>query len=891
MRFLIPLLILAADPGASIDLEIQEAFDVYRCDFTHQIVSAETRDADINYDGWPDDWKRRRGRGFPTYIKIGIVGEAPPPAETSGSASAAAAQRWLRVDLDGGAASVFAPPQEVSPRFAYVLEGRLRTDGLVNDVAYYSIAFYDANDRLLEQYDSPRIRTAGEWRTVSIGPLAPRSEQVRKAVIGLHVAPGEPGDLRGSACFDDLRLARLPRMSLTANRVHHVYDNPEEIVVNYEASGVREPNPLLTLRVYDVFGKVVDEDVRQFIAQPSTRPSGRAAGDNITYSGSATWTPRITEPGYYRVDAELGTQQGGAQRRSLSLAVIAAEKLPTASFKGPGQFGWCLPHDGDPLPLEALASLATLSGVQWVKLPAWFNADDKVLGDRLARFVERVEQDGVTVVGVLDRPPVESQLVFTDEEEIPVASMFVEKDAWQGAVDPVMTRLTPIIRWWQLGDDYDASFVGFPNLEAKIQEIQKRLARFGQNVLVGFAWRWVQDTAPQTAKTPAWDFLAYNLDPADPEFTPAELTAHLAKVQDTAHRRWVGLQPLAKEHYDLQTRSRDLVERMLAAKISGAHVAFVPRPFDPSSGLMTPDGAPTELFPVWRTTASLLAGTEYLGSIETPLGSRNFIFARGDQSVMIVWNEQSVKETLYLGEDVRQTDLWSRQIVPVRTNEQHTVEVGPLPTFVTGLHTAIARWRMSFKFKEGTLSSILGRQQRLEYQYANPFRQGVTGRIVFHTPDVWDVERDRPPVKLSAGENQEDALRVTLRPTAGSGQQQVRADFEITADREYKFSVWQTVDVGLGELSMELTTRVDEEGRLVVEQQFINRSNDSVSFLCQLFAPGRPRIRRPVLDLNQGRTTITYYLPNGEELMGQTLILRAEEIDGHRVLNHRFEAK
>jgi hypothetical protein len=894
MQLLISLLILAANHDPSIDLKNQEAFDVYRCDFTHQTRSGTLVDADINYDGWPDEWKRRRGRGFPTYIKIGIVDAdadaAADPALDLAASADRAGERWLRVELDGGAATVFAPAQEVSPRFAYVLEGRLRTDGLEHNVAYYSITLFDGNDRVLEQYESPHIRSPGAWRPVSIGPLAPQNEAVRKAVIGLHVTPSAEGDLRGSASFDDLRLARLPRMNLTANRVHHVYDNPEEILLTYDASGVREPNPRLTLRVYDVFGKIVDEEARNLPVQPSEQPAGRAVGQNVTYSGSLQWKPRIREPGYYRVDAAMGLEEGYAQHRTLSLAVIAAEKLPTASFKGPGQFGWTLPHDRQPLPLEGLASLVALSGVQWVKLPAWFNADDQAMGDRLARFVERVEQDGVTVVGVLDRPPPGSQLAFTDEEEIPVASLFIERDAWQRAIDPVMTRLTPIIRWWQLGDDYDASFVGFPGLETKIDEIQGRLRRFGQNVLLGFSWRWLQDTAPRSRETPPWEFLAFNLDPADSQLTPAELSIYLSRLHG-AERRWVGLQPLPKEHYELKARARDLVERMLAAKIGGAHVAFVPRPFDPSSGLMNADGTPGELFPVWRTTANLLAGTEYLGSIETPLGSRNHIFARGEHSVMVVWNDRTVQETLYLGEDVRQLDLWSRQVVPARHNEQHTVEVGPLPTFVTGLHTAIARWRMSFEFEEATLSSILGKQQRLAYRYTNPFRQGVTGRILFHTPEVWDVERDRPPVKLSASEAHSDALWVTLRPMAGSGKHQVRADFEITADREYRFSVWRTVDVGLGELAMELTTRVDDEGRLVVEQQFINRSNESVSFLCQLFAPGRPRVRRPVLDLNQGRTTIIYYLPEGEKLLGETLILRAEEINGHRALNHRFEAK
>jgi hypothetical protein len=36
------------------------------------------------------------------------------------------------------------------------------------------------------------------------------------------------------------------------------------------------------------------------------------------------------------------------------------------------------------------------------------------------------------------------------------------------------------------------------------------------------------------------------------------------------------------------------------------------------------------------------------------------------------------------------------------------------------------------------------------------------------------------------------------------------------------------------------------------------------------------------------RDVKTYRLQNGKELLGKTLWLRAEEIDGRRVLNYRF---
>lgn len=893
MIYLIPLLILATGPTPSIDMEGEEAVDVYYCDFAQQMLDGESREADINFDGWPDHWTRRLDRQHPRYVKIAIAGNGHEPhspgtpAGTARPAGEPASGRWLQVDLDGGAAAAFTPSLDVSPRFTYLVEGRLRTVGLRHDAAYYSISFFDADDRLLERRESRRVQ-GDAWRSVRIGPFTPHSPGACKARIGLHVSPTEMADLTGTAMFADVRLARLPRMALTANSPHHVYTEAESIVLTCEVSGVRESAPELRLRLYDVFDQLVDEERRRLTAEPIERPALGAEAHGLTYAGSLSWTPRIATTGYYRAEAEMRTQQGVIHLRWLTLAVVA----PTPKREvEEGLFGWSLPGGEEPLSLEAFSSLASVAGVQWVKLPVWFDADDLPYAERLARFVDRVEQDGITMVGVLDQPPPEARAMFGGEATSPIASVFVEREAWQAAIDPVMTRLSPIIRWWQLGADHDASFAGMPGLERKIQEIRRRLARFGQKVHVGFAWPWLEDRPQTMEKSAAWDFLSYTLTAEDPPLTAAELRRYLERLKNSDQRPWVTLQPLPRSRYDLTTRARDLVERMLAAKIGGAQAAFVPRPFDPESGLMRADGSPGDLFLAWRTTSQMLAGAEYVGVLELPQGSRNYVFARGEESVMLVWNERPVQETLYLGEAVRQVDLWSRDTsVPTRDGEQ-TIAVGPIPTFVTGMSAAIARWRISFQFEDPRLASAFGRLQTLEYRYQNPFPQGVSGRVTFRTPDVWDVDRGSGAVKLATGELHQDRLRVALRPTASSGEQTLEIDFEITADRDYRFRVWRRIDVGLGDVAMELSTRLDEEGRLVVEQEFINRSDEPVSFLCQLFAPGRPRIRRPVLYLNHGRTTITYHLPQGEELVGQMLLLRAEEINGDRALNFRFEAR
>ena len=78
---------------------------------------------------------------------------------------------------------------------------------------------------------------------------------------------------------------------------------------------------------------------------------------------------------------------------------------------------------------------------------------------------------------------------------------------------------------------------------------------------------------------------------------------------------------------------------------------------------------------------------------------------------------------------------------------------------------------------------------------------------------------------------------------------------------------------------------------LVVEQHLTNLSNRPLSFQCVLFAPDRRRETRQIIDLGRERTTLTFVLPDGEQLIGKKLWLRAEEIGGSRVLNYTLTAE
>ena len=134
-------------------------------------------------------------------------------------------------------------------------------------------------------------------------------------------------------------------------------------------------------------------------------------------------------------------------------------------------------------------------------------------------------------------------------------------------------------------------------------------------------------------------------------------------------------------------------------------------------------------------------------------------------------------------------------------------------------------------------------------------------------------------------------MDVLLGTNATSGPQKIRLDFNLSADRTYRFSVYREIQVGLGDIELELESHLDEHGDLIVDQHLTNKTDKRVSFNCLLYVPDRRRERRQVFDLARGRQTTRFVIRDGEELIGLTLGLRAEEIGGARVLNHRIVAE
>lgn len=882
---LVPLLLLGADwKDAPLEQRHPEAIELFQCDFEE--------DADRNYDLWPDQWTRRTGPGYPRYVDIEITDE-----------DAAHNKRSLNMRLDGGAATAYSPPIAVRDIFSYVLEGRIKTEGLEFDKAYISLTFFNDKQEPVETYYSEKFRETGGWVKVRIGPIAPVNTNLQLAVIGLHIGPqGDVDeDLTGNVWFDDLWFARLPKMTLETADGGSVYFNDQPIKVKCNVSGILERDPSMVFELVDVGqqslarqeskldGKVVARKTEK-ISELFGKKAYQDENWDVGYAGDIEWKPPISQNGFYEIRATMVGSSGLMHRRVMTVAVVSRD-----SYAEKGEFGWSLPDGENPLDFQRMFDLLTTAGVNWVKFPVWYNDNDLERANNLARFAERLNKHNINVVAVIDKPPADIRNLFGEQETMLVANVFAEPLLWRPYIEPILTRLSLTVHYWQLGADDDVSFVGYTNLQEKLKQIRQELRTSGQDIQLGIPWRWMAET-PAGGNHP-YDFLAYSILPPTGDMdqllplTKDELGIYLDKSQGKT-TRFATIYPLPRSRYTTEERARDLVEKMVAAKIHEVDAAFVPKPFDREYGVMNEDGSPSELLLPWRTTTRLISGTQYRGSIQLPEGSHNHVFSRGDRTVMLIWNSRSIDETLYLGDDVRIIDLWGRERVPEQFGNQQVIPVGPFPQFLVGLNDSVARMRLAFQFEPAELESDFGRTQRIDATVRNTFPTAISGTAHLIAPDVWNVNPGILRFKLTRGGELKSPYKVLLRADADSGMQPVRIDFQISGDQEYEFSVYREIQVGSGMMQVESTATFDKEtGELVIEATIHNLEEELISFDALLYATGRRQMRQRVMNFGLGRTSIVYRIPDAKDLDGSTILLRLREIGGTRVFNHRVEVK
>jgi hypothetical protein len=830
-------------------------------------------EADLDFDGQPDDWSKRRGPKFPSYATAGID-------DTQGESES---HRSLRFKANGGSAIMYSPPEPIDPLHSYVIQGYIRTEKLQHNAALISVSFLNHKRQRVQRFlGRPVSGTHRGWIAVKLGPFAP-TQDVRFVVIGCHLVRGKKMDIEGSAWFDNLSVGRLPQLWLDSNFHTPFVKRDATVIITSSVSGLDAGrNYRLHVQLMNSAGQLKQENY--FPIQTTTQKQDESIPTTARRL-LKDWKLESQDYGYYRVRSTLERDSEVVLHKESSFAVMDI----VGQEKFSGEFGWSVSNTAHTMPAEKLADIAVEAGISWLKYPLWQSvlAKNEDQPARIVQMFNLLSQRGITPVGLLNDPPPVLRRQFARSWSGISEIFTMPSSFWSPSLEPVIARYSSTVRYWQIGGDSDASFVGMSRLPATVANVKREFDRIGRDTRIGLHWEW-DVPLPSRTEMPH-TFLS--LGSRQP-LTGPELTEKLASSRRSDLPRWVLLKPLAKSKHEPEERSADLVKRMVAAKIGGADAIFAYDVFDAEYGLMHRNGSPTLLFLPWRTTALALQGAEYLGSFNLTGNSENFAFSRGDEVVLVVWNDKPTIEKVYLGEKVTATDVWGgQQRIPVdRKTKQQVINVGPTPLVIRGCSKAVARWRMAVQFEKGRLASRTGGQNEAILG-ENTFPQGISGEAVLNVhrrAREWEVDPSRWALHMGAQEQFRLPLLLTLPHDASQGDERLSIDFSITADRPYHFRVYRPLHVGLGDVQLQVFEKKLEDGRLEIEQIMVNNTSDVLNFRCSLFVPGHRRQKQVVTKLGNGQDRKFYYVANYKALGTETLRIRAEEVGGRRVLNNHW---
>jgi len=853
MPFWFCLLIVAA-ADEPIETRYAGAVPLYSCDFEEA--------SDDDFDGWPQNWVRRRGPGYPHFLQLKIAREPAPQGAYC-----------FKLNLDGAAAAVTSPPQPFDAGNEYVAEVFVKTTGLVHDEGYLAFRFLDEKKQVVETHACPRFRKVDDWTKVRLGPFSSDNPAVKFVDLEVHLGPTKVADLRGSLAIDDVWIAQLPRKSFGGGRPFNVFPVGEPVELSLTLTGLDEPSVRAELRLHDLEGREVWTEER------TSKFDERRPRDPRQF----VWQPQLPGVGHYQGLITVYGKQGLIQEEATSVAVVepletlrGSEPAPSASF------GWSivdpkhLPHH------DELHTLLHVTGVRRLKYPVWYDpVASPEASIKLKKFIERLNVQGIGVIGTLT-PQIAALDALYGAEGISAAQVFrQERSQWLPTIEPVLLDLAFKVRAWQLGSDLDHGFEALPGAVDHVRAVKEEFDRIEQDALVGVAWSWINE--PPASTRPAWRYLALS---ADPQPTADELARFLESQSAPGVESWPAVQALPRGDYSLSDRAADLVERLMVAKSFPATATFLVEPFDPETGLFDRAGRPTELYLPWRTMTAALEGAEAAGTLRLPGGSDNRLFLREQDALLVISRPTPGVETADLA-GVRYLDLWGRPIKPRVVDGRAVVDVGPTPILALGLDRETFVWDRGCKIEKPQLREVYGEPQPCSLSIVNSFKRAVQGKITIVPPEGWHIKPLSFDVSLAEGEQMSLPFELTLPVTAESGPQLLRIIHDLTGERRREFQLYRQVQVGDGQVVLEVETRLMGD-ELEVEQRLVNNSNRSVSFRCYLYAPNQRRMRAQIVELAPGTDVRSYRIADGKSLLGKMLWLRAEEVGGDRMLSRRF---
>lgn len=867
------------------------------------------------------------GTGFPAWnrAELSYTSEAGEAHEGIGSVRLPTSGGSTRLRLEPGVIPIFDGAD-------YLVSGRVMTKGLTHARARMRVRLLDAAGQVLpeSEWASSPVLSEGRWSGIAVeapveNPAAAylqidleliQPEQYEAARLGKHQIVRQ--DVSGTVWFDSVSTVQLPRVELGTQSRVNVICAPEVPELRAVVRDLTGESLRASIDVVDANGKTV---ARQDLS----------LGSGLT---EASWKPQLSRLGWYRAIMDLMSDAGRVGSTYVDFlwlpelqpgppAGSAAAALERSERE---RFGLLLSR----LPASMAGEtpeLISRVGAGSIVIPVW----DASLTPEAAEARTRALMPSVDVL-LKDWRRVTLSLPVTPEAlckaaglpsgATPLEALCADQSAWMPYLGLLLDKYGQRVRHWQIGSVDDDSMIWRPTLQEDVRKATGSLASLVSGPIPVFPMSLLRAApgaippdAEVTSLVPEW---------ALPETISVGVKTWVERrVIRAAPGMSLAFEPLPMDVYGSASGAPRLARSVIEAWVAGSTVGTSGAGEIPGLWLrepwVWPQGRrarlnPTPELAAWRNLADRLAGRRVVGQFPAGEGITCHILAPidgGPDGAFVLWRDshESAKAfDAYLGEGaVRIVDLFGNKTVPERLSSGSDrnrplvrIPVTNEPTFVEGVDVMLARFIASVRVEPEFVETGNERHER-DIVIVNPWAVAVSGTITITEPGGFEsdkTQRDRswkisPRVlTFSVGPRSTERLPFTVAfsTVEESGRKPFIMRVDLASERSYgTLEVQRSLVVGRRDVRVELSYRRSGEGGkdLIVEANVSNATKQTLNIDMTAFAPGLPRTKASILNLDPGHQTVKRftYPGGGATLRGQRVVVSVLDTNADVAIN------
>lgn len=778
----------------------------------------------------------------------------------------------------------------------------------------------------------PRGTPDAAYLQLELLVLQPR--QFRQGKLGDHEI--WPQDLSGGAYFDNVTVSQPPRVNLSLGTATNIIAGPQEPIFTIAIRDMTGEALQAIISITDIDGAEVDRrrfDLLSGLLSTSWKPA-------ITRFGWYTCTLKVLSAGehvggasttfcYIPPRPALGRRdQYGSVHRS------------TIRHADRARFGIDVTHT-HPQAIAMLGDIADQLDIGHLTLPVLHRsitfATASSHSARLFPSIDRLLAADRTLTFSISPVPdaIAAALGILPSDSWALCSK--EPARWMPLLAPLLDRYGQRVASWRIGASSDAFG---PLVQAEVVErgaiIATELATLVSSAKVLLPVDLPAVTLLPGALGPSVAACVV----ADAESTPHQIEAYITSIMDAPGRarplatESLVLPLLPADLYAGRAVAAETVKRMIAywATIHRKSAAPPPSRKDlvrQTAVLQTPrldleqlwnfesdKAGPVQPKPelvAWLNTVDRLAGRRMAGKFPVPPGVVCWILApaegqeadgKADRAsgraggALVLWNESCMPGEAVLRAALGQgsvtvVDMAGNISSPLRTVdhmgfEEVVVPAGNDPVFIEGIDIEFTRFLAGIRVEPSLLESNNSRHE-LQFTVENPWAVPLTGRMNLLRPGGQDVSpRDRAwrvsprsfTFTVPPGSTGRFPFFVSFSSAEEVGPKDFVMELALAGEHQYRpVLVTRRMEVGLADLSMDLSYQELAQGEVVVEVAISNSGRRNRTLNLTSFAPDLPRMKTSVSDFVAGTQTIRRFTyPGGyEQLKGKRVLVTASD--------------